>query len=484
MLFNSWSYVVFLALAVALHWALPQRLRIHLLAVMSLAFYACWRLDFVALMVFSACVDFVAARRIAAARGGTRARLWLWTSLSINVGLLVFFKYTYFLYDNAHVAGGLLGFELAPLQDLGLRIILPLGISFYTFQTISYTIDVFRGAIQPVRSFASFLTYVTFWPQLVAGPILRAGEVIPQLERPRRLRAGDASAGLLLVLSGLFKKVVIADHLAPIVDLAFAADAASLTVFNVWGAACLFGFQIYFDFSGYSDIAIGSARLCGIRFPRNFDWPYLARSPQEFWRRWHISLSAWIRDYLYLPLIRRRGGEESRGGIEVATTQGGRNAARFCVWFVMGLWHGASWTFAVWGLYHATVIYAYRSVPVLRTLPEKAPRVAWGLFFVVAMLGWIPFRAQSLGQTGALFSAFFDPTRYDFHDRLLRTEQHLIWLALLLGMLTLRTASHLTPRLSIPRPLAWAATCTAVALATALLTIFLEPTTQFLYFQF
>jgi D-alanyl-lipoteichoic acid acyltransferase DltB (MBOAT superfamily) len=487
MLFNSWGYLLFLLLVVPLHWWLgSQRLRLGLLVAASVGFYSMWRWEFSLLVLFSACVDYVAARRIAASDAPRIRRRWLLTSLGINLGLLIGFKYTYFVYDNVRIVAGFGGADLPALQDLGLRIILPLGISFYTFQTISYTIDVYRRVIVPTRSLVSFLCYVTFWPQLIAGPVLRAGEVIPQLEAPRIFRARDLWLGLGLVVVGLFKKVVLADGLAPMVDDAFSRDPTSLNALDVWVAAFLFGFQIYFDFSGYSDIAIGSARMLGLIFPRNFDWPYLAASPREFWTRWHISLSSWIRDYLYAPLTGRPFHTQSVGGIGEATRgdSSRRNLALLLTWFIMGLWHGAAWTFAIWGLYHAAVILLYRAIPLLGALPERRPVLAWMLLLPLAMAGWIPFRAHSLEQTGILMGRLVDPRAYPIAGHALPLGAYL-WAGLVLaGMVAIHALlrrDHASPFPAWVRNLAATA---ATAIMVCAILVCMRTAKQFIYFQF
>lgn len=483
MLFNSWGYLLFLALGVGLHWLLPHRFRIHLLAILSICFYAMWRWDFCLLMVFSAWVDYVASSRIAAAENKRTRKHWLWASLIVNLGLLVFFKYTYFLYANLQAMGGLFG---VGMPDLALGILLPLGISFYTFQTISYTIDVYRKVQTPAQSFPAFLTYVTFWPQLIAGPVLRAGEVLPQLISERKFQRSDFFYGLERILWGLFKKVVLADQIAGFVDKAFSAPAQGFTGFDVWVATFLFGFQIYFDFAGYSDVAIGSARMMGIRFPENFNWPYMALSPKDLWQRWHISLSSWIRDYLYLPLTGQRYQTKSLGGIAVAA-ESGRNrriGALFLTWFIMGLWHGAGWTFALWGIYHAIFITVYRSVNMLRLLPTRRPAIAWVLMLPISMASWILFRAESLEQALLLYGKLLDPRAYDLGNRLMSGDSYLLAVALVLGMLGIFLIKHLMEKdkwgwwpLAFGRGL-------AAATAVFLILVYLRPIRQFIYFQF
>ena len=299
MLFNTLSYVVFLALVVTAYWLIPRNARMYLLLAASLVFYALWRVEFVFLIAFSAFIDYYFSLKIHAEQRARWRTVWMVTSLSINLALLVYFKYTYFIVDNIRLVGDLTGNDWR--FDPG-RIILPLGISFYTFLSISYTLDVYRRLFEPVRSFSLYLTYVMFWPHMIAGPILRAHELIPQIVRPAPLHRDRFADGVRKILFGLFLKVGLADQIAPLVDTAFAADPAKLSALDVWTMSFAFGFQIYFDFAGYSMIAIGSARLLGVRFPENFNWPYLAASPREFWKRWHITLSSWIRDYLYLPL--------------------------------------------------------------------------------------------------------------------------------------------------------------------------------------
>ncbi len=488
MLFNSWGYLLLVALAVPLHWLLPHRYRLWLLASGSVAFYGMWRWEFCFLMVFSAVVDFVSAGQIARRETHWQRKAWLLASLIVNLGLLGFFKYTYFVVDNVRLVAGAAGVDLPVSSDLGVRIILPLGISFYTFQTISYTIDVYRRVIPASRSFLAFFTYVTFWPQLIAGPILRAGEVMPQLVARRRLVRGDLGAGLLLMMSGLFKKVVLADTIAPMVDHAFGLDPAVLTGFDVWAATCLFGFQIYFDFSGYSDVAIGTARILGIRFSDNFNWPYLAISPRDFWRRWHISLSAWIRDYLYLPLTGQPFRTKSTGGIAVATedSSGAVKATRalFLTWFIMGLWHGAGWNFALWGLYHAVLVWAYRSARPLRWLSGGIKAPAWAVLFLLVMAGWIPFRAESLTQAAQMFSALVTPSSYGLASRALNGYYYLATIVVTSAMLGMGWVLVRYERAPMPRRAVDLITFASAAAMAFFIIAYLRPVRQFIYFQF
>ncbi len=491
MLFNSYGYFLFLLLVVPACRLTAGRLRLRILTLASVAFYAMWRIDFTFLMLFSALVDFVAALRIGASGSPSRRRAWLVASLSIQLGLLAFFKYTYFTADTVRAAAGALGHPLPSLQELGVTIILPLGISFYTFQTMSYVIDVYRGVAAPIREVDRYVAFVCFWPQLIAGPILRADELAGQLVTPHPVGPASDAYGLGRLLVGLFKKVVLADNLAGWVDPIFAAPPSSLAATDVWAGGILFGFQIYFDFSGYSDMAVGAARLMGVGIPENFHWPYLATSPRDFWKRWHISLSSWVRDYLYLPLTgqayRVRAGEiRSEGGLAVAAREGEnrRTGALFLTWFLMGLWHGAGWNYAAWGLYHAAWIWIYRRFGALQRLADRRPGPAWALAFPVAMAGWIPFRAQSLEQAAALFGRLADPRNYDLSARTVYGPVYLAGLLLIAGTPAAGRLRRLWDSGKGPGWLRAAVVGAGTAAMTVLVLIYLKPVKQFIYFQF
>lgn len=299
MIFNSLTFFVFLGLVIPLYWVLPRQPRLWLILAAGIIFYGFWRFDFLALLFASITFDYFSGLIIAGATSQKKRRLFLFLSVAINLCVLGFFKYFYFLADSFAGLGGLLGVEMArPTWN----IILPIGVSFYTFHAMSYIIDVYRGHIKPVRSYILFCDYVIFFPQLVAGPILRAGEMLWQLDTRPAFKSADIAQGLSRIAAGLFLKVVLADNIAVFVDQAYATDPTKLFPIDTLTLGFLFGFQIYFDFAGYSAIAIGVALLMGIRFPENFAFPYLSDSPRTFWRRWHISLSSWIRDYVYLPL--------------------------------------------------------------------------------------------------------------------------------------------------------------------------------------
>lgn len=501
MIFNSLTYLSFLGAVVVLYWFLPRASRLWMLFIGSLMFYGFWRVDFIPLLLISTATDYVAARIIHASADPQRRRIALFVSLTVNLGLLGFFKYTLFAVGTVNGLASWLGWAPHGGFSIPLHIILPLGISFYTFQSISYTLDVYRGFIAPLRSFVLFATYVVFFPQLVAGPILRAGEVVWQLDKRPRFDRGDIAFGLRRILSGLFLKCVLADPIAGLVDKGFAQPVAMLAGFDVWTLAFLFGFQIYFDFAGYSHIAIGSARLMGIRFPENFNFPYLATSPRDFWRRWHISLSSWIRDYLYLPLCGAQVRDESVGGLDLATepriTTMRRYRALWITWALMGLWHGANWTFVVWGLWHAAMVTGQRLIGVL--LPLRIPAfVGWAVTLPLMQLGWIPFRAQSLSDAMTLLATALTPSAYlrpldagaapgllaSLGFNLHRDTYYAAAATMLLVILAWVVRQWIVPRLQdAPRAL-MATEAIVYACAVPLVYVFLRPVNQFIYFQF
>ncbi|HVS16485.1 MAG TPA: MBOAT family O-acyltransferase, partial [Thermoanaerobaculia bacterium] len=334
MIFTELRFLTFFVAVLAVYWALPaNRPRKLWLLIMSFAFYAAWDWRFLSLIFFSISVDYLVGRGLGrTAREGPRRALLL-ASLGANLGLLGFFKYFGFFVEQAIELGALLGLEL---HRPSLEIVLPVGISFYTFQTLSYSIDVYRRKIEPTRDLLDLALFVAFFPQLVAGPIVRARDFLPQLERARRWAEVRAAPHLTLFLLGFIKKACVSDNVAATVDAYFAAPQA-YDAAGAWIAVLLYAIQIYCDFSGYSDMAIASAGLLGYDLGPNFQHPYVAASPREFWQRWHISLSTWLRDYLYVPLGGNRHGEPRTHRNLMLTMLLG------------GLWHGAAWSFVLWG---------------------------------------------------------------------------------------------------------------------------------------
>jgi len=384
-LLNSHSFLlVFLPVVVALYWLTPHgRPRLVLLVGASLFFYGLWDWRYVPLLLTTTLVDWVAGRLLAGstAEGASRRRkLVLAAALALNLAVLGYFKYRGFFVDQLDGVLYLLGMG-RPLPTI--RFILPVGISFYTFAGISYAVDMYRGQYPPARSVLHYLAWVTLFPYILAGPIIRYGHVGAQLESvPRRLSWALVASGLFFLVLGLAKKMLVADVMAPYVNELF-AHPGRLGLWSAWAAALGYTLQLYFDFSGYSDMAVGVALLIGLRFPQNFDSPYKAVNPSDFWRRWHMSLSAWLRDYLFIPL----------GGSRGSTLLTVRN---LLITFVLaGLWHGAAWTFVVWGLLWGV----FQSVHVVAKKYGLTPGWTWlnrPLTFAAAVLAWVFFRATSV----------------------------------------------------------------------------------------
>ena len=397
MVFNSWQFLAFALVVYALYYRLPLRGQNWMLLVASYIFYGAWDVRFLALLAGSTLIDYYVALRLAAESRPAVRKRWLMVSLIGNLGTLAFFKYFGFFVDSATTALEALGLPVARLQ---LHIVLPVGISFYTFQTLSYTIDVYRDHLTPTRTLRDFALYVAYFPQLVAGPIERATRLLPQLTHARVVSMAHIHRGVWLISWGLFKKVVIADNLAMIVDRTFATGSGA-SGWEYLVAIYAFAYQIYCDFSGYSDIARGLAALMGIDLMINFNRPYLATDPRDFWGRWHISLSTWLRDYLYIPL----GGNRSGAG---------RTAlALFATMVLGGLWHGAAWTFVAWGAFHGALLVGHRFLFHARGVP--APQTFAGrwvariVMFHLVAFGWLLFRAESLAQVGEVLTSFAAP---------------------------------------------------------------------------
>ncbi|QDU38792.1 Peptidoglycan O-acetyltransferase [Maioricimonas rarisocia] len=388
MLFNSFAFWTFYVVLFVVYHKLRHRGQNVLLLAGSYFFYGCWDWRFLGLILLSTVIDYSVALGIGSSNSPWRRRLLLSISIAANLGILGFFKYYGFFAGELERLLTSLG---APALLPTLDIVLPVGISFYTFQTMSYTIDVYRKDCPPTQRLLDFAVYVSFFPQLVAGPIERASRFLPQVLGTRRVDEADFRTGLYLVASGLFRKVVVADNMAPVVNAIFSTPYGELTGAEVLLGVYAFAFQIYGDFSGYSAIARGVARWLGFDLMVNFRMPYFADSPSDFWRRWHISLSGWLRDYLYIPL----GGNRGRAIFTY------RNL--MLTMLLGGLWHGAAWTFIAWGLYHGLLLCVYR-VFDQRTPAQDRPqgtalhaaRVV--LMFHLTCLGWLLFRAESLTQ--------------------------------------------------------------------------------------
>ena len=409
MLFNSIDFAIFLPIVFLLYWFVTNKnlkLQNLLIVVASYVFYGWWDWRFLSLIVFSTVVDYTVGRQLRTEENQLKRKILLWTSILVNLGFLGFFKYYNFFLDNFISAFSFFGQEI---QGNSLNIILPVGISFYTFQTLSYTIDVYKRKLEPTKDFIAFSAFVSFFPQLVAGPIERATNLLPQFYNKRTFDYSKAVDGMRQILWGLFKKIVIADNCAEFANQIF-NNSADMNGSTLVIGALFFTFQIYGDFSGYSDIAIGTSRLFGFDLMRNFNFPYFSRDIAEFWRRWHISLSTWFRDYLYIPL----GG--SRGGTWMKV----RNT--FIIFIVSGFWHGANWTFIVWGALNA--IYF---LPLLLTKNNRnnLETIAQGKFFPsikefsfmlltfgLTVFAWIFFRAENIGHAISYISEILSPSLF------------------------------------------------------------------------
>jgi alginate O-acetyltransferase complex protein AlgI len=416
MIFTEARFLLFFAIVLGVHWALraPGHRKLWLLLA-SQAFYAAWDWRFLSLIWISIAVDYTLALAMQG-RSIRGRRMLLCTSLAVNLGLLGCFKYLDFFVESAALFSHWLGL---PLSHSTLALILPLGISFYTFQTLSYTIDVARGRIEPTRSLLDFALFVSFFPQLVAGPIVRASEFLPQLQQMRTFADVAVRSQLMLFLAGFIKKACVADQAATAVDAVFAQPEAYGAA-SKWLASALYSLQIYCDFSGYSDMAIATAGLLGYRLALNFDAPYLSSSIREFWRRWHISLSTWFRDYLYIPL----------GGSRLGSLKTTRNL--WLVFLICGLWHGAAWTFVVWGLVHGLFLSLERMVD-----PSVLPRWLGRIYtLAVVTIAFTIFRSPDLPAASSYITGMFMPSA--------APENTLdpAWWGLLIGFAAIHVALH------------------------------------------
>ncbi|MBN2281886.1 MAG: MBOAT family protein [Candidatus Marinimicrobia bacterium] len=407
MLFNSLDFAIFLPIVYILYWFGTSRnlkLQNLLIVLSSYIFYGWWDWRFLSLILFSTLVDYLVGLRLETENNSKKRLIWLWTSILVNLGFLGFFKYYNFFIENFMTAFSIFGI---PLKANSLNIILPVGISFYTFQTLSYTIDVYKKKLAPTKDFIAFAAFVSFFPQLVAGPIERATHLLPQFFKKRTFDYENSVMGLRQILWGFFKKLVIADNCAELANLIF-ENYSTFSGLTLLLGALFFAFQIYGDFSGYSDIAIGTSKLFGFSLMQNFAFPYFSRDIAEFWRRWHISLSTWFRDYLYIPL----------GGSRGSALKKLRNT--LIIFTVSGFWHGANWTFIFWGFLNAVYF-----IPLLITeknrsnldiiamgkiLPGIKEFLQMTLTFFMTLIAWIFFRSESMGKAFHYIGKIFSPS--------------------------------------------------------------------------
>lgn len=478
MLFTSLEFGIFLPVVFSIYWMLQGRglaWQNLFLVIASYIFYGWWDWRFLTLIFASSIIDFYVAMGIHRSRDPVRRRLLLVTTLVVNLGLLAVFKYYNFFADQLNAAWSFFGGNPSLAS---LNLILPVGISFYTFQTLSYSIDVYRGRLTPTKNLITFLGYVSFFPQLVAGPIERAANLLPQFEVRRKFLRSRAEDGLRQILWGLFKKIAVADVCAEHVNAAFNATGEHGSIFLLIGAV-LFAFQIYGDFSGYSDIAIGISKLFGFQLRRNFHVPYFSRDLGEFWRRWHISLSSWFKDYVYIPL----------GGSRVSRTYAIRNI--FIVFLISGLWHGANWTFIVWGALNACffipLFLQSRNrvntdiVAENRVLPTFSEFLSMGLTFAITVFLWVFFRAESLSHAMEYFTRI--ATQWNFMHNFYLPKMPFVSIGVLVLVEWIhRRCDHglqLNTR-HMPRPVRWVVYYILIGIILAMN----SPENEFIYFQF
>lgn len=480
MLFNSIDFAIFLPIVFLLYWfVMNKNLKLQnlLIVVASHVFYGWWDWRFLSLIIFSTVIDYTVGRQLRNEENQLKRKILLWTSILVNLGFLGFFKYYNFFLDNFITAFSFFGQEI---QGNSLNIILPVGISFYTFQTLSYTIDVYKRKLEPTNDFIAFSAFVSFFPQLVAGPIERATHLLPQFYRKRTFDYSKAVDGMRQILWGLFKKIVIADNCAEFANQIF-NNSADMNGSTLVLGALFFTFQIYGDFSGYSDIAIGTSRLFGFDLMQNFNFPYFSRDIAEFWRRWHISLSTWFRDYLYIPL----GG--SRGGTWMKV----RNT--FIIFIVSGFWHGANWTFIIWGalnaIYFLPLLLTNNNRNNLETvaqgklLPSIKDLALILLTFGLTVFAWIFFRANNIEHAFSYVSEIFSSSLFSPIQEFNLKTIKLIFLIIILVIIEWIGRSHVHALEGMPQYRQIVRWMFYIALILMII-IFSGSRQEFIYFQF
>ena len=413
MLFNSIEFVIFLPVVFIIYWFLLKenhKIQNLFIVVASYFFYSCWNWRFLSLIFLSSTIDYLVGLGMNKFEDNNKRKILLLISICVNIGFLAFFKYFNFFAKNFADAFTLLGKHI---EISRLNIILPVGISFYTFQSLSYSIDVYRRKIQPTKDAIAYYAFVSFFPQLVAGPIERAANLLPQFTKPRNFDYTNAVDGCRQILLGLFKKIVIADNAAIFADEIF-GNYSSYSGSTLLLGSIFFAFQIYGDFSGYSDIAIGSARLFGFRLMQNFAYPYFSRDIAEFWRRWHISLTTWFRDYVYIPL----GGSRGSTGMKIRNT--------FIIFLVSGFWHGANWTYIIWGalnaIYFLPLLLLHKNrrytdiVAKGKLFATTKEYFQMGFTFILTVFAWIFFRSESVNDAFIFIKRIFSSTFFSLSE--------------------------------------------------------------------
>jgi D-alanyl-lipoteichoic acid acyltransferase DltB (MBOAT superfamily) len=477
MLFNSFEFALFFVSFLVVYFTLPARFQPYILLVASYVFYMSWRPSFAILLALTTLVDYTTAIMMARARSEAGRRAAMLTALTINLGILCTVKYLDFAIASVVGVAGLFGYVI---PDYALGLVLPLGISFYTFQSIGYTLDVYHRRVEAEHDFLTYAQYVSFFPQLIAGPIERAAHMLPQFRKEHRFTYDNLTSGLFLVGYGLFKKMCIADVVAPAVSGIYSSPADYSGSYHLI-ASVLFAIQIYCDFSGYSDVARGTARIMGFDLMVNFRQPYFATSLAEFWHRWHISLSQWFRDYLFIPLGGSRGSEQTIA----------RNL--LIVFVISGIWHGAAWTFAAWGALHGACLVIERVVLRL-TRPETwlaAPArlvFGWVWTMAVVLVGWVFFRSSGIAGAFDMLRSFADlghVSYFTFKMLNLASFELMMFAVSLLVLLAVDFHLAFRPqRLEALGRMRWLSTGAGVALTYYILLFGVFGHAEFIYFQF
>ncbi len=484
MIFNSLEYLLFLPIVFAIYWLLGKRLRLQnaFVVLASYVFYGWWDWRFLLLIAFTSLCSYASGllihRTPYTIHHTLSPKFWMITNIVLNLGILAVFKYYDFFVSEFITTFFAESVQPSLLHSFTLKVILPVGISFYTFQALSYSIDVYRGNIKPTTDIIAFFAFISFFPQLVAGPIERATNLLPQFLQKRTFSYEQGVDGMRQILWGLFKKIVVADNCAMYVDQVWSTyDTQSGSTLLL--AAILFTFQIYGDFSGYSDIAIGTAKLFGVKLMRNFNNPYFSRDIAEFWRRWHISLTTWFRDYVYIPL----------GGSRVSKAKIVRNT--FVIFLLSGFWHGANWTFIAWGAYHAVLFLPLILLGMNRKYTNQVAEGRWFptwketgqilLTFMLAVIGWIIFRATTISEAWSIMKGICDISLFTMPMMIVGLKRTILFIAVLLFIEWIdRDKEHALSLSGLPQ---WARLIVLYGLILIMLE-FMGHSQSFIYFQF
>lgn len=482
MIFNSWIYLFFLTITFLSYFLISKKnYKYFIIFISSSIFYGSWSFKFLFLIYFSIIFNYFIGIQIEKIKN---KKIYFYLGVSINIFLLFYFKYLNFFLDNIISFLEILNLDI---KVTTLKIILPLAISFYTFENISYLADVRRGFIKAEKNIFFYSAFIIFFPKLIAGPILRASEILPQFKKLKiNLNLENIKKGLWRIILGLFLKVVFADNIGLFVDKAFLLDSKDLSGIDIITISFMFGFQIYFDFCAYTSIAIGSASLFNIHLVENFNFPYLSTTPREFWKRWHITLSNWIRDYVYLPLskvkFKKRLSSSKPFDVDEHVSKYSINFfPLFITWLLVGIWHGSSWNFVFWGFYHFILLLIYRLIASnisFSFIPPKLKKfLNWIIILPLIMLSWIPFRSFDLFHTMDLYKRLFD---YENFFQLNMRENNYIFIFFIF-------ISHLATYFIIKKKIynpSYMMKCVILSVMIYLIILFLEGDNKFIYFQF